>query len=311
MAISGEGAENRAWLIKYLAGRGMSVQSSNFPFVDNIGLLDSYVPATMSFLGGKKYFPQLKTNNNISAVLTTAELSGLVPESVCAIVCDNPAYEFACVFNAFHERLRKQVPTTVHPSAKIHESAVISPFNVNISENVIIGARAVILEDVTVGKNSEIREGTVVGCSNTEMKMTTYGVVDMYHNKGVVIGDNVIVGSNCTIDKGIYDRHTVIGEWARVGGNTLIGHGAQLGEKCCVFCCTICGSATVGEGARINPGAVVSNKVIIEAGATVSVGAVVVSNVKKDSWVSGNFAINHKRFLQRYTRAMGRLDSEE
>ncbi len=299
------------WLVTYLDTNGIRLIDGSYPDIANVGLLDTCMPHTVSFLGGGRFLAQLNDATNVSAVITTSSLSDHVPEGVGVIVCDDPAYEFSRLFNFYHQAKRGRNFSRIHPTARIHPSAVITEENVVIGENVSIGAGAIILEDVTIGNNSEIREGTIVGCSNTEMKMTKSGVVDVYHNKNVIIGNNVIIGANCTIDKGIYDRDTIIGDWARVGGNTLIGHAAHIGEKSSVFCCTICGSATVLRGARVNPGAIVSNKITIGEQATVSVGAVVVSDVSDGAWVTGNFAVSHKRFLQRYIRTMGTLDSED
>ena len=170
---------------------------------------------------------------------------------------------------------------------------------------------AIILEDVTIEEGSHIGEGSIIGCSQVEVRQTSQGPLDVYHNMEVKIERNVYIGANCTIDRGIYDRNTIIGKGTRVGNNSLIGHGAQIEEDCMILCCTICGSAVIERGVRINPGAVVSNKILIKERAVVSAGAVVMSNVEAGEKVSGNFAINHNRYVRKFIETFGLINSKK
>jgi UDP-3-O-[3-hydroxymyristoyl] glucosamine N-acyltransferase len=278
---------------------------------DNIGLLDTRIPNTLSFLLDKEFLSLLTDNKNIRGVFVNKNLSSLVPNSVSCHVSEDPMYDFFSLFNTYHESQKNDFESTISASAQIHETAHIANKNVVIKDGVLIGPNAVIHEDVIIGAGSSVGGGTVIGCPNIETRRTSKGLIDVFHNRSVDIGKNVIVGANCTIDKGVYDRDTVVGEGTRIGNNTLVGHGAQIEEFCFILCCTVCGSATVEKGARINPGATIGSKVLVRKNAVVSSGAVVMSTVEIGEKVSGNFAINHNRYLKNFIKTFGLINSKK
>lgn len=298
-------------LEQYFSERNLGSVSKGALQIQNVGLLNSSIPNTWSYILDNKYLPDLCSNSNITGVFTYPELVHEIPEKYIALECLDPTLEFSLLFNQFHRSRHAKVENVISPGAKISDSAYVAPNNVEIGHNVIIRPGAVILEDVVIGDGVEVREGSVIGATDIEMRRTSEGIIDIYHNKKVIIGENAVIGSNCTIDKGIYERNSVIGKGTRLGNNTLIGHGAQIGEDSAILCCTICGSSTIGDRVRINPGAVVSNGLTIGNEAVVTVGSIVVTDVGDGKTVSGNFAINHGRFLRNYMRTMGNIESDK
>ena len=277
----------------------------------SIGLLDTPLPDSLSLLIDKRFASSLKENTNIKGVFVTEELSNLVPKQIMTHISKDPVYDFYTFFNKFHKTSRIMKESIISPSAIIHDTAYIAEKNVNIGDNVKISPGAIILEDVTIKEGSFIGEGSIIGCSAGEVKQTSNGPLDVYHNLGVKIERNVFIGANCTIDKGIYDRKTIVGNGTRIGNNTLICHGTQIGMNCTILCCTICGSVTIENNVRINPGATVSNKIRIKDSAVVTVGAVVMSDVEASEKVSGNFAINHNRYLNKFIKTFGLINSKK
>lgn len=278
---------------------------------DNIGLLDSALPNTLSFLNKTEFATQVHRNKNITGLFISEELSHIVPKHVECHISSDPVYDFFTTFNRHHKSNKSHSKSLICNSAQIHESAYIADSNIVINEGVRIGAKAIILEDVTIGAGTIIGEGSIIGSTCIEARTTSKGIVDIFHNRGVDIGKNVIIGANCTIDKGVYDRDTSIGDETRLGNNTLVSHSAQIGKKCLILSCTICGSATIEDGVRINPGSTVSSKVLLKENSIITVGSVVVSNVEAGEHVSGNFAINHDRYLWRYGKAFGSINSKK
>jgi UDP-3-O-[3-hydroxymyristoyl] glucosamine N-acyltransferase len=62
----------------------------------------------------------------------------------------------------------------------------------------------------------------------------------------------------------------------------------------------VLGSARIGDDVWIGPNATISNQVQIGDGAAVSLGSVVVRDVRSGQRVSGNFAVDHRRFLSAF-----------
>ena len=277
----------------------------------NIGLLDSVLPNTLSVLNNKEFVPKLIRNKNITGLIVSEEISNIVSKNIECYISSDPFYDFFTLFNHFYKSNKSYTKSLISKSAEIHESAFIAEMNVVINEGVRIGANAVILEDVTIGMGTIIGEGSVLGSTSIEAKATSQGIIDVLHNRNVEIGREVMIGANCTIDKGIYDRDTLIGDETRLGNNTMIYHGSQIGKKCLIISCTICGSATIEDGVRINPGSTISSKILVKENSTVTLGSVVMSTVESGTRVSGNFAINHERYLSKFVKAFGPINSKK
>jgi len=78
-----------------------------------------------------------------------------------------------------------------------------------------------------------------------------------------------------------------------------IAHGAAIGSKTRIAAnAMIAGSVTIGENVWIGPSASISNGIIIGNNAEITLGAVVTKNVPENGHVSGNFAIDHHKFLE-------------
>lgn len=267
---------------------------------ENIGLLDSCIKNTISVIYNRDYLSCLKSNNNIIAVITNREFGEKINENIQIVLSEDPIKDFVTLFNDFHYKSKQRNPTKIAETAKICSSAVIANKNVSIGENVTIGSNVVVCEDVVIADDCEIGPGSVIGAENIECRETANGLVNVYHNRSVILERGVRVGANCTIDKGIYERDTIIGSRSQIGSRSLIGHGAHIGENCKIICCTICGSSSIGNYAYIAPGAVVTNKVIVGERATVSAGAVLVTNLSDGERASGNFAVDHMKFMRAF-----------
>ena len=162
-------------------------------------------------------------------------------------------------------------PTAVvAPGAKIDASAHVGPHCV-VGERVQIGARSVLQSGNSVGDGSELGEdvnlfpnvtiyprteigsrvrihaGTVIGSDG-------YGYVldGGVHRKvpqigSVVIGDDVEIGANVTIDRGALGP-TIIGKGTKIDNLVQIAHNVQNGEHCLVIAQVgIAGSAKLGN----------------------------------------------------------------
>lgn len=139
----------------------------------------------------------------------------------------------------------------VGDNVKIGCGSVIYP-NVSILENTVIGANtrifpnAVIYENTVIGDRCLIHGGVVLGAYGFGYNSgATHKLSVQLGN--VVIGNDVEIGSNSTIDRGTYDS-TTIGDGTKIDDQVMIGHNCQVGEHN-LLCSQvgIAGSCTTGN----------------------------------------------------------------
>jgi UDP-3-O-[3-hydroxymyristoyl] glucosamine N-acyltransferase len=168
------------------------------------------------------------------------------------IVCDNPRLAFMKIVTAFFEHQVHQgcIPN-IHPTADIHRTAVI-------------GAS---------GQGYEW-DGAA-GC-----------YIAMPHIAGVVIGQDVVVGPQSTVMRGVL-RDTRIGRGTKIGNGVNIGHSVSVGEHCLIVAhASLGGSARIGNHVTIYQGAMIERRVRIGDDAVVGMGAVVLSDIPQgETWV--------------------------
>lgn len=297
-------------ILKYLVQKTLDLHIPTDVQIDFVGLADSTVENTLTFLDDKKFSNVVIRNKCISAVLTNELIANELAnelKNIFVIISPEPRHSFYLLHNAVTRENKLLAKSLIDSSAKIHPSAYIAEYNVVISEGVIVGPNTTIHSDVIIGKNVEIGSNTTLGCEGAEVKNTSKGLLRVEHDGKLIIENNVSIGSNCTVDKGFKNRDTVIGFGTVLANQCMIAHSAKIGKNCLLIQCIICGSVVVGDNVRINPGAVVSNQVNIGRNANVGLGTVVIKDVKEDANVSGYYAMDHNKHLYKYVKLFGKI----
>lgn len=275
---------------------------------DSLGLANSQKQNTLSFCDDKKFIASINKNESITGVFTTSEFSKMISDNKNKVICSDPRWAFFTLYNHVEEKKYRKVPTKIDKTATIHHTAHISEYNVVIGKNVSIGPNTMVYPDVEIKDGCTIGSNSVLGCDDVEAKFTSKGLINVFHGGKLVINEYVKIWNSTTIVKGIYDRDTTIGSGSFIANNCDIGHGVQIGENSLLLsACVICGSANVGNNVRVSPGATISNKVNLGDNSEVTLGAVVIKDVKPNEKVSGNFAMEHNKFLYKYIKTFGRI----
>ena len=283
-------------LIKQVLG----IETDQEIHCESLGLIIDHEKQNMlSFLDDQKFVADLNSNPNISAIFVSEKLSSSVTSTrIKKIICDDPRYHYYTLFNYLNRQNYKERDTQIHPTAKIGSSASVATHNVKIGESVVIEPNAVIFPDVIIGNNSIVRAGAILGSQGFEYKRTTRGILSVFHDGQVIIGENVTIGAYNIIDKGFSGRSTNVSDFTKCNSFVFIGHCAQIGKRCLIGVgAIITGSSTVEDDVWIGPSATISNQVKVGSGARVTMGSVVTQNVEPGSHVTGNFAIDHGRFI--------------
>jgi UDP-3-O-[3-hydroxymyristoyl] glucosamine N-acyltransferase len=216
--------------------------------------IDAAGPGSISFLANPLYKKYL-SETTASAVIISAK--DAVEGSAPMLVVKNPRLALA-------KLLHLCAPEETR-SAGVHPTAIVGR-NVKIGENVSIGPYCVIGDDceigdntklmpsVTVyartkiGKNCAIHSSTVLGSDGFGYEMDHNGTwVKMLHLGGLIIGDNVEIGSNTSIDRGMMDN-TIIGNHVIIDNQVQLGHNVVIGDGTAIAGCVgIAGSTTIGK----------------------------------------------------------------
>ena len=158
------------------------------------------------------------------------------PEGKALLISDDPFRDFVKIgqhFMAF-EAATKQISD----SAEIGEGTIIQPGafignHVKIGKNCVIHSNVSINDYAIIGDNVIIRSGTVLGADAFYYKNRETGFDRLKSVGNVIIENNVEIGANCTIDRGV-SASTIIGEGTIMDNLIQIGHDTIIGKKCLI-----------------------------------------------------------------------------
>jgi UDP-3-O-[3-hydroxymyristoyl] glucosamine N-acyltransferase len=216
-------------------------------------------------------------NSKAGAVVIKPGFTFENPQRKCVVEAENPRLWFSLAAKLLRP---VQLPGGVHATAVVGQQ-------VELSEDITIGAHAVIGDGASIGAGTSIEAGAVVGngvrigefcriCprvviySGTELGswVTVHagavlgsdgfgyvrdpksGAYTQFPQQGtLVIEDDVEIGANSTIDRGAL-RETRIGRGTKIDNLVHVGHNCEIGEDVILVALTgISGSSSVGSGA--------------------------------------------------------------
>jgi UDP-3-O-[3-hydroxymyristoyl] glucosamine N-acyltransferase len=280
------------------------VRDGVFEFIGNITQNKSN---QLSFIENEKYLTFLSLNSNISCILTTYKLAPLVPEGIGIIVSSNPKISFYLIHNYLAQNTDfygKSSKTTIRESARIHPSAYVAREGVYIGENCSIGPKAIILKNTILEENVIVRAGSVIGTEGFRFERVGNEILPIYHMGGVLLHKRVEIQANsCVASAKFGGDFTEIGEDTKIDNLVHIAHNVKIGKRCLIAAsAVVAGSTTIGDDVWIGPNACISNKLTVGDKAFITMGSVVTQNVDAGKKVTGNFAIDHNKFIESIKR---------
>lgn len=267
---------------------------------DNIGLSFHHYKNMICFLDNDKFIPAVEENESITGLFITPDLKLLLKRNdIKYITVDDPRLSFYQLYNYVAKASYIKTHSIIDSSAVINKTAYVSDYNVIIGKNVVIEPNVTILPDVEIGDNCVIGANSVLGSEGFEFKRTSKGVLPVFHDGKVILKNNVDIGSNTCIDKGIMSVNTTIGENTKIDNLVHISHSVTIGKNCFIVACAmIAGSVIIEDDVWVGPNANIAPQVKIGKAGFVTLGSVVTKSVLENEWVTGNFAISHAKFLE-------------
>jgi UDP-3-O-[3-hydroxymyristoyl] glucosamine N-acyltransferase len=191
---------------------------------------------------------------NSPADLVLLDQSATPPQDQAVLISANPFDDFNRLLKHFapYAAVEKPIADDLEVGkGSIIEPGVIIAGKVRIGENCLIHAGVILYDNVIIGDGVEIHSGAIIGGHAFYYKTISAVGLRTYtklHSSGrVVIGDEVEIGANTTIDKGA-TGDTIIGKGTKIDNLVHIGHGVEIGEYCLFAAqCGVGGKAIIGD----------------------------------------------------------------
>ena len=256
---------------------GCELKGDPKTIVRSIDTLSSASAGDISFFTNKKYKQELINTKASAVILSHRDIENC---SVNALICTNPYATYARIAQLFYPI--KRLPVGVHPSAvtndnKILKTVSIGPNvvleegvelgdNVSISANCYVGANTkigsgsildanvTIRHNIIIGENCYFHPGVVIGSDGFGQAPDVDGYVKIPQVGRVIIGNDVEIGANTTVDRGAL-ADTVIEDGVKLDNLIQVAHNVVIGEHTVIAAtCGISGSTKIGRRCMIGGG---------------------------------------------------------
>lgn len=257
----------------------------------------------LAFLTDEKYVDSIIRNKNIVAVVIKKEHydNNILLSKLPAILSENPKLTFYEIHNKLTEVefYWKSFQNQISETALISPDSIIAKRNVKIGENSIIEPGVIIHPGTIIGDNVIIRSGTTIGSSGFQFLNLGNIVFSVQSAGKVIIKDFVEIQHNCCVDRGVFGGDTILNEYVKTDNFVHIAHDDIIGSRTFITAgVKFSGRVIVGSDCWIGVNATISNGITIGNKCKISLGSVVTKDVPDNSTVSGNFAIEHNRFIE-------------
>lgn len=293
--------------------------------IDGVGSIEKAKEGDITLLVKERYKRYIQTTK-ASAIITNERLSeGILNKNL--LIVEDPYLAFSDVIDIFSPKT--YIPTGIsdrafiNKEAFIHSSATIMAgayiekgayigkntiiypnvyigYLSRVGDNCIIYPNVVIRERCTIGNNVIIHSGSVIGADGFGFIPKGDGYKKVAQIGGVVIGDNVEIGANCTIDRATVGD-TIIKSGTKLDNLIQIGHNVEVGENTIIAGQSgIAGSTKIGNWVQIGGQAGIAGHIIIGDKARIGGKSGVISDVLPEKEMAGYPAVERWEWLKMY-----------
>jgi UDP-3-O-[3-hydroxymyristoyl] glucosamine N-acyltransferase len=280
-----------------------------------------------SKIGDVTFFNDLKYEHDInitkaSACIVSKKLAKYLNKNTIPIISQNPLLDFYKTVIFFYpdssndnekvinsknknQFLKKNIfigeNTLIDKSASIGKDTdignnVIIKHSVHIGKNCKIGSN-VIIENALLGDNIIIKSGTVIGQTGFGFNFDKNKRIKFPHIGRVIIENDVLIGSICTIDRGSL-TDTVIGEFTSIDNQVQIAHNVKIGNFCMIAAQSgIAGSTIIGNNVKIGGQTGISGHLSIGNNVKIGGKSGVIADISDNQTVMGYPAKSIRAFL--------------
>lgn len=289
--------------------------------VSQVATLASAGAGQIAFLANPKYRAQLRSSQ-ASAIILHPQFAA--ETTLPRILHPNPY--------AYYARVTALLNPTEETGSGVSSTAVLKsavPASARVSDNVVIGKDVSVGENVTVfpgcvigdgvaigdgsvlypnvviyskcviGKRAVIHAGAVIGSDGFGFAKDGEDWVKIPQIGRVVIGDDVEIGANTSIDRGALDD-TVIGNGVKLDNQIQIAHNVTIGDHSAMAGCVgVAGSTKIGRRCTVGGAGMIIGHLEIADDVHISAGTMVTKSLRKPGQYTSIFPLEaHDEWLQ-------------
>ncbi|HXV31012.1 MAG TPA: UDP-3-O-(3-hydroxymyristoyl)glucosamine N-acyltransferase [Sinorhizobium sp.] len=292
----------------------------------------------LSFLANPHYRADALTTRAAAVVLGPADRDALLAKGgdlPPLVVVDHPYAWFAHAAQLLHPA--EAVTAGIVPGAFVSAGARIDPSacveagavvgdgaeigaRVWIGAGAVVGARAaigaesrlhpraVLLDGCRIGARCIVHSGAVIGADGFGFAPLDGRWIKIPQVGGVVVGDDVEIGANTTIDRGSMGD-TIVEDGVKLDNQIQVGHNCTIGAHTVIAGCVgIAGSAHIGRGCQIGGAAMIAGHLSIADGSAIGPGTLVASSITEAGHYTGFFPLMRNRDWQRAAAIIRQLE---
>jgi UDP-3-O-[3-hydroxymyristoyl] glucosamine N-acyltransferase len=324
-------------------GATLTRKEDGYRMIENVQTLRGAGPGDLAFFDNRKYAGQL-ADTLAGACILAGVNAKRAPSVTSTLTTTTPYRSFAQALHLFYpDALHSKAAastadasTLVHPTARIGDRVVLEPGAVigheatigdgtTIAAGAVIGFRVALGRDCYVGACATITHAIVgngvifhpgarIGQDGFGFAMGSHGHMKVPQIGRVIIGDDVEIGANTTVDRGALSD-TIIGEGTKIDNLVQIAHNVVIGRHCVIVAQSgIAGSALLGDFVVMGAHSGVIGHVTIGNGAQIAGAAHVKDDVEAGARMGGTPARPFKDWarelaaLKQLGRRVRRLD---
>ena len=298
---------------------GATLDGDGSVVVERVATLEHAGSRDIAFLANPRYRARLAATRAAAVIVDPAAAAAT---SLPKLVSANPYAVYARVAALLHPEPARAAgidPTArVDASARIAATSSIGAYAVvgahaQVGERAVVGALCVVGEDVAIGDDAVldahvtiyarcivgartlVHGGAVIGADGFGLADDAGRWRKIPQLGRVVIGDDVEIGANTTIDRGAIDD-TVIEEGVKLDNQIQIAHNCVIGAHTAIAGCVgIAGSTRIGAHCRIGGAAMIGGHLEIANGTVISAATQVYDSIREPGIYTGAFpALPHR-----------------
>jgi UDP-3-O-[3-hydroxymyristoyl] glucosamine N-acyltransferase len=301
----------------------------------DVAPLETAGPEDVSFFENRKYLEAF-TSSRAGAAFVDEWAAERAPPGMALLVSQAPYRAYALAAQAFYPPLpvepRRAPSAAIDATALVPDDCEIGPHVViesgvrlgrrcRVSANTVIATGVEIGEDCRIGANATLSHcligsrvvlhpGVRIGQAGFGFAPDSQAPIKVPQLGRVLIGDDVEIGANTTIDRGS-GHDTVIGSGSMIDNLVQIGHNVVLGR-----CCILAGQVGISGSTRLDDFVMVGGQgglaghLHIGSGARIAAKSGLMRDVPAGQTVCGSPAVPLTQFM-RQTAVLQRLAKKD
>ena len=170
---------------------------------------------------------------------------------------------------------------------------------VSIGDDSVLYPNVVIYRACKIGKRAIVQAGAVIGSDGFGFAKEGDSWVKIPQIGRVVIGDDVEIGANTSIDRGALDD-TIIGDGVKLDNQIQIAHNVVIGQHTAMAGCVgVAGSTRIGQRCTIGGAGMIVGHLDLADDVHVSAGTMVTKSLRQPGQYTSIFPLeSHAEWLQ-------------